>query len=609
MEAVQSDDKYEIEHQALFGLRQCLLEHKHDLNQSKTKVKTLEAENKKLSDSLDWFARALIQLKFLSSGQVKEHTALYTKLMMGSPNQAALSTEVGEAIQAVKNLVSDIDNLFDFDRIATALGNYEVDKRQQHTIIQISKRVQGQKQEIMSLQTENKKIIRQLETKEVVERVPQNTINVFKTEDYSNLKEEHERLQHQLNEKNKMFAAFIHTEKFLQTKKLLNGEFFEQEHKGDREREQNLMIKELKSQNDVLESELKQKDAEIDLMREVFDEKVKNLNATINERISTLKSEALKLISSHKKEQSNKGMEAIPENDLSLDMEKEVSNITAQYEAINVQVKELSKQFTMMCKLRRVEGEDGLLNELDEVSEIYETNAQEMLRLNNRLLQSENKLKSILENYTKLETEKIDLAKANSELHEELVGKNQLIEELKLRLDNTQNKFKKKVEHYDALKTKQERNSKHIKQFEKLFQKSEAKINSLKSELKISESKNKTFNERFDVLTQEMMQITTERENFREKISRLESILRHKGIDPDSVTTVDENTQRALDTLTHMVRCSLCDYKNEKNVVLSNCGHCFCRQCVATLRSKRSRTCPTCNTEFTQTQIKSIFLQ
>lgn len=53
--------------------------------------------------------------------------------------------------------------------------------------------------------------------------------------------------------------------------------------------------------------------------------------------------------------------------------------------------------------------------------------------------------------------------------------------------------------------------------------------------------------------------------------------------------------------------CSVCTDRF-KNTVLTTCFHCFCRECVDTLVTNRSRKCPRCGKGFDKNNVKAIYL-
>ncbi len=55
------------------------------------------------------------------------------------------------------------------------------------------------------------------------------------------------------------------------------------------------------------------------------------------------------------------------------------------------------------------------------------------------------------------------------------------------------------------------------------------------------------------------------------------------------------------------VICSLCS-ANEKNVIITRCLHCFCRQCIMTNLDKRNRKCPACGKMYSKSDVKPLYL-
>ncbi len=61
-----------------------------------------------------------------------------------------------------------------------------------------------------------------------------------------------------------------------------------------------------------------------------------------------------------------------------------------------------------------------------------------------------------------------------------------------------------------------------------------------------------------------------------------------------------------LEDVKSRIRCSLCEQR-DKNVVITACMHCFCRQCVEEkMLNARNRKCPLCNQRFADAEVKDV---
>lgn len=57
-----------------------------------------------------------------------------------------------------------------------------------------------------------------------------------------------------------------------------------------------------------------------------------------------------------------------------------------------------------------------------------------------------------------------------------------------------------------------------------------------------------------------------------------------------------------------MCKCTLCKVNN-KDSVITKCGHAFCRDCVEQRLSLRDRKCPGCSQVFDKSYVKELFLE
>lgn len=55
-----------------------------------------------------------------------------------------------------------------------------------------------------------------------------------------------------------------------------------------------------------------------------------------------------------------------------------------------------------------------------------------------------------------------------------------------------------------------------------------------------------------------------------------------------------------------MMICTICD-KRDKEVVLKNCYHTFCKECIDKNLQMRKRACPNCRTKFGAEDVREIF--
>ena len=56
-----------------------------------------------------------------------------------------------------------------------------------------------------------------------------------------------------------------------------------------------------------------------------------------------------------------------------------------------------------------------------------------------------------------------------------------------------------------------------------------------------------------------------------------------------------------------MVKCPLCKV-NEKDAVISKCGHAFCRVCIDKRLELRNRKCPACSKMFDYQAVRELYL-
>jgi len=55
------------------------------------------------------------------------------------------------------------------------------------------------------------------------------------------------------------------------------------------------------------------------------------------------------------------------------------------------------------------------------------------------------------------------------------------------------------------------------------------------------------------------------------------------------------------------VKCSVCK-RNDKDVVIARCFHCFCESCIKARLDTRQRKCPTCGETFGKDDVQKIYL-
>ena len=76
----------------------------------------------------------------------------------------------------------------------------------------------------------------------------------------------------------------------------------------------------------------------------------------------------------------------------------------------------------------------------------------------------------------------------------------------------------------------------------------------------------------------------------------------------NGVTTEQlEEVQAEAAAMKRIILCSVCN-KRPKTVVISKCWHMFCKECIESRMSSRSRKCPTCSTAFGAADVHEVFL-
>ena len=73
--------------------------------------------------------------------------------------------------------------------------------------------------------------------------------------------------------------------------------------------------------------------------------------------------------------------------------------------------------------------------------------------------------------------------------------------------------------------------------------------------------------------------------------------------------TSDDGMQDALDLLNRQIKCSVCDYRNDKDTVLTTCKHVCCYACIKQRIDDRSRKCPIGNLPFGINDFTKIYLK
>ena len=79
---------------------------------------------------------------------------------------------------------------------------------------------------------------------------------------------------------------------------------------------------------------------------------------------------------------------------------------------------------------------------------------------------------------------------------------------------------------------------------------------------------------------------------------------KHQQLDLMGKVPINKNLPRTLQEMKQIIECPLCGQRRD-TVVLA-CGHTFCNACAKGFISKRNRNCPSCQTRFTQYDLKQF---
>ena len=77
---------------------------------------------------------------------------------------------------------------------------------------------------------------------------------------------------------------------------------------------------------------------------------------------------------------------------------------------------------------------------------------------------------------------------------------------------------------------------------------------------------------------------------------------KHEQMDVMGRVKINKNLPRSLEEMKGVVNCPLCG--NKRDTIVLACGHTFCNTCAKGFLTKRNRNCPSCQTRFTQYDLK-----
>ncbi|KAJ3438392.1 e3 ubiquitin-protein ligase bre1 [Anaeramoeba flamelloides] len=133
------------------------------------------------------------------------------------------------------------------------------------------------------------------------------------------------------------------------------------------------------------------------------------------------------------------------------------------------------------------------------------------------------------------------------------------------------------------------------------------KVNSITSNINDEKMKNDQMIEEIKQLAKKEIEIKKLKElkqkQQQDKLQKRKDDYDEQKNDDDN----DENEEQKLLNYQKMVKCFICD-RNLKSVILKNCHHTFCNDCINERLRLRLRSCPLCSTKFTKEDIKPFFL-
>ena len=88
----------------------------------------------------------------------------------------------------------------------------------------------------------------------------------------------------------------------------------------------------------------------------------------------------------------------------------------------------------------------------------------------------------------------------------------------------------------------------------------------------------------------QLKRLQQEKDGLQRKVTRLTASIAAGGGGGGASSGADEQ----VDYYRRMVKCTLCQ-ENEKNAIISKCGHTFCRDCIDERLANRNRKCPACS--------------
>jgi len=260
--------------------------------------------------------------------------------------------------------------------------------------------------------------------------------------------------------------------------------------------------------------------------------------------------------------------------------------------------------------LSSVKGECAALQaEVGAISEAFEEVQNQNVRLLEDVQQKD-------EAATKLMTERLrsdheaGLLKAERKLLEE---KASVAEKLRTSLDELQKSLDEQSKlARDALGKKDEEGrhlqamvDKHKKDASTAYREAQAAAEQLKTQQKTAQAAADRQSKQVSKSSDESMQVKRlqqEKDVLQRKVTRLTASAAAGGGGGAS-SGADEQ----VDYYRRLVKCTLCQ-ENEKNAIISKCGHTFCRDCIDERLANRNRKCPACSQQFDYQGVKELFL-
>ena len=114
------------------------------------------------------------------------------------------------------------------------------------------------------------------------------------------------------------------------------------------------------------------------------------------------------------------------------------------------------------------------------------------------------------------------------------------------------------------------------------------------------------YKRRITALEQENAEEKKKLEQIRQQTEQMQDAIKQKRGQMDVMgrVKINKNLPRTLQEMKGLVNCPLCNQR--RDTVILACGHTFCNDCAKNLIAKRNRLCPSCQTRFTQYDLKQF---